>query len=629
MIKFFRKYDRVMLAVLLSLLMVVFIGGVALESALQPDPNFKVANTELGPIGNRDQMHAASTTEVLQRLGMNWNKPVAGSYRPLDIVDWIMLTREARRYATPIDERAARAWMGAGGEDTINRMARNLRVKPEVILEAISDLRSIQQATQSIGAAAVPSTAQVRSAAKEVLDRAKVNAVVLPAAAFVDKSLTFTDAEIEAQWTPYKDVPQGEGLNFGYYMPLRVEAQFIVIDSNKIAEQLGVPNLEKKARKYYDENKGKFTKLSLGLAADPADPGASATWEEAKTRAMDAVRKQVAKESAARIADWLVQSAAEPFVDAERLKTGYRKAPVDVAVDNYYGRLVANIPASINYPAAIEIGVALAFTETEADIVIGLGQSTHRAGSGEIHTLRSLAFRSEPAVPVVPQNDGAGRSEYLSLWQTCPYPLTNDDEGKVFVFRITRSADGRASFNSKEVRTRITEDLRLLRAMDSARMKAKGLIACVGDSNLKDAFDADAELQARQKDPGGGEIGFFTTPPVARAEQFQVGSDSPNQTVYAGPGVEIVPRNLIDEWFALANAPEKMTVQEIKNRAAVMVVELAEIKEATTEQFAGLRDLLSSQISSKRSQEAISSWMNPDNIRARNGFALIGAEQSN
>jgi hypothetical protein len=160
-------------------------------------------------------------------------------------------------------------------------------------------------------------------------------------------------------------------------------------------------------------------------------------------------------------------------------------------------------------------------------------------------------------------------------------------------------------------------------------MKAKGLIACVTDTSLKDAYDSDAELQARQKDAGGGEIGYFTSPPVARLEQFQVGSEVANQKVYAGPGLELVPRNLVDEWFALGGKAEPLAIQELKDRAAVVVVELVEVKEATTEQFAGIRDVLSSQISSRRSQEAISSWMNPENIRARNGFALIGAEENN
>ena len=626
MIKFFRKYDRVMLAVLLSMLMIVFIGGVALESALQPDPNFAVAKSKVGDIGSRDQTNATAQTSVLQALEMDWSKPVAGAYRPLDIVDWIMLTREAKKYSAAMDEKAARAWMGEEGAASINRLARNLRQKPEIILQAIADLRSIQQTAQLIGAAAIPSSAQIRAAAKDVLDRVKVNTVVLPATAFLDKSLTFTDAEIDAQWAPYKDVPQGKGLNFGYFLPLRVEAQFVVIDYNKIAEHLGVPNLEKKARKYFDENKGQFTRLTLGLAPDANDPGAVATWDDAKTRAIEVVRKQVARESASRIADWLVQFAGEAFVDAERLKSGYRKAPVDVAVENYYDRLVKNIPPSIHFPDAVQTGEAFAFTEEEADIVVEMGQGTHRSSSGGIETLRSLAFRSEPAVPVIPDNEGASRSDFIALWQTCPYPLINEDVGKIFVFRITRSGDGRASLKSAEARTQVVEDLRLLRAMDTARLKAKGLIGCAMDPGLKEAYDSDAELQSRQKDEGGAEIGYFTTPPIARAEQFQIGEATPNQLVYAGAGVEQVPRGHVDEWFALAHSAEKFAIQDVKDRAVVMVVELAEVKEATTEQFAGLRELLSAQISSRRSQEAVSAWMNPDNIRARNGFALIGAQ---
>lgn len=626
MMKFFRKYDRVLLAVLLSLLMIVFIGGVALESALRPAPNFTVADSRLGEIGSRDQAHASGLTEVLQAIGMNWSKPVQGGYRPLEIVDWILLTREARQFSTPFDERAARAEMGADGAQTIHRLARNLRTKPEIILEAISDLRSVRQATQAIASAAIPSAAQVRAAAKDVLDRVKVNAVVLPASAFVNEATTFTDAEIEAQWAPYKDVSKGEGLHFGYFLPLRLQTQFIVISINKIAEQLTIPNLEKKARKYFDENKGQFTRLSLGLPPDPNDPSGAATWPEAKTRAIESVRKQVAKESASRIADWIVQYTSEAFADAERLKSGYRRAPVDVAVENYYNRLVENIPATIHFPDAVEIGEAFPFTQEEADIVVGLGQATHRAGAGEIHTFKSLAFRSEPAVPVIPEGEGASRSDFLSLWQTSPHPLLNEELGNIYLFRVTKSGDGRASMVAAEAKTQIVKDLQLLRAMETARQKAKGLIACAAEPGLKDAYSADAELQSRQQQPGGGEIGFFTSPPVARAEQFQLGAETPEQTVYAGAGIEQIPRALVEEWFALSDSSEKLAIQEIKDRAAVMVVELAEVKEATDEQFRGMRELIASQLASKRTQEAVTAWLNPDNIRARNGFALRGAQ---
>lgn len=626
MMKFFRKYNRVLLAVLLSLLMVVFIGGVALETALAPDPNLPVAKTRLGPIGSRDQAMATAKTGILQSMGMTWNKPVPGGYPPIDVVDWIMLTREVRQFATPLNERAALAWLGPEATPSLNRLSRNLGFKSSFILEAIADFRSIQQMAQTLGLAAVPSAAQVRAAAKEVLDRVQVNAVVLPASAFVDSTLTFSDEEIAKQWAPYKDLPKGEGLNFGYYLPVRVEVQFLAIDINKIAAELGVANLEKKARRYFDENRSQFTRLSLNLPLDPAEPGATATWEEAKERAMEAVRRQVARENAARIADWLIQAAAEPFVDAERLKSGYRKAPLEIAVESYYERLAQNIPPSIRFPGAVETGIVIAFAEEHADTVVGLGQATHRLSSGEILTLRSLAFRSEPAVPVIPKSEG-GRSDYLAYWQTCPYPLTNEDEGKMYVFRVTRSGDGRPSLDPAEVRSQILEDLRLLRAVEAARQKASGLVGCALASGLKDAYDADAELQSRQKEPGGGEIGFFSTPPVARLETFQVGTESPNRTVYAGPGVESVPVDLVDEWFALGDASEKYAVQVLKDRAAVLVVELGEIKEATREQFEGLRDLLTAQMTSRRTQEAINSWMNPENIRARNQFALIGAEK--
>ncbi len=50
MMKFFRKYNKVLLAVFMALLMIVFVGGSALQSLLAPQRDPVLAESALGPV---------------------------------------------------------------------------------------------------------------------------------------------------------------------------------------------------------------------------------------------------------------------------------------------------------------------------------------------------------------------------------------------------------------------------------------------------------------------------------------------------------------------------------------------------------------------------------------------------
>jgi len=55
----------------------------------------------------------------------------------------------------------------------------------------------------------------------------------------------------------------------------------------------------------------------------------------------------------------------------------------------------------------------------------------------------------------------------------------------------------------------------------------------------------------------------------------------------------------------------------------VLVVEWVETLPAEVDAFNGLREQLVTQMANARRQEAIASWLDPDQIEARNGFELV------
>ena len=65
MMKFFRKYNKALLAVFMVLLMVVFLGGSALDTLLSPSGDRVVATSAVGTISFVDQRMAEDTRSIL------------------------------------------------------------------------------------------------------------------------------------------------------------------------------------------------------------------------------------------------------------------------------------------------------------------------------------------------------------------------------------------------------------------------------------------------------------------------------------------------------------------------------------------------------------------------------------
>ena len=109
MMKFFRKHNKKLLAIFMVGLMIVFIGGSALQGLLTPQTNPVVANSNYGPVTLLDQKSANDQTNLLEMMGLDWRRPVPGGTKALETVDWIMLRREAKALGAEVTPAAVRA----------------------------------------------------------------------------------------------------------------------------------------------------------------------------------------------------------------------------------------------------------------------------------------------------------------------------------------------------------------------------------------------------------------------------------------------------------------------------------------------------------------------------------------
>lgn len=627
MMKFFRKYNKQLLAVFMVALMVVFIGGSALQTLMTPETNYTVAESNYGPITLRDQQEANESTLLLDRMGLNWKRPFGTAADPIESIDWILLLREAKTLGTVVGPEAVRGTFGETGmETTINQVSRALRIKPDRVHQALADLRTIQRTVSAIGGATVPSEAELRVATRDALEMVSFKAILAPAKAFVDEKQTFSDEEMKKQFDAYRDTTRGSGLSFGYHRAPSLKVQYITIDRTAIAAAVGVANLESKAKLYYEQRKAldPVFKRPGNPLADPAAPPPDPylTFEEAKDKAIEGLRKQQATETAGRLADFMLQFASEGFLDVERDADLYKPAPAHVAKLEYYNELIQKIPPTLTFPKSVSVGVTDFFTLDKADKVPELGTAMYRPENAVSQSFASLIYKNRSMIPKIPTEAGVNASEYLSLFQTGPYSLTEGTTGNLYLYRIVEARPGRAAESVEEVRDEIIADLRTLRGFDAAKKRGESLRTAAGQQPLKAVYEADAELVAFKVKSAGNESGFFEPPPMSRVTRTEAPFGRPDGGAATGSGLGRIPNELVDQIFALQDTAEKTAVVELKDRAAVLVVQWTGTKPATQDEFDTLRKDLASKVSDVHFRDAVSGWLDPMQIRARTGFAL-------
>lgn len=628
MMKFFRKYNKQLLAVFMVALMVVFIGGSALQSLMTPEQNYTVANSNYGPITLKDQQEAAEATMLIERLGLNWKQPVGMAAAPIETpMDWILLLREAKKLGTAVGVDSVRGSLSDSAmQDVVNQVARSLRIKPDRIHQALAQLRTVQRTVTAIGGATVPSEAELRVATRDALETVSFRAILAPGKAFIDDKQTFSDEEMKKHFAAYRETARGPGLNFGYYRAPSLKVQYLTIDRAAIAAAVGIANLESKAKTYYEQRKAldPVFKRPGNPLADPAAPPPDPylTFEEAKDKAIEGLRKEQATDVAGRLADWLLQFTSEAFLEVERGADLYKPAPSHVAKLEYYNELIQKIPPQLTFPKSVSVGVTDFFTLEKADKVPELGNAMYRPERGVAQSFASLVFRNQAMVPKIPADEGANTSEYLSLFQTGPYALSEGTTGNLYLYRVIEAKPGRAAESLEEVRDEVIADLRTLRGFEAAKKRAEALRAAAAQQTLKALYEADAELVAFKAKSAGNESGFFEPPPVTRVSRMEAPFGRPAGGANTNSGLGRLPNDAVDQIFSLESSADKTTVLELKDRAAVVLVQWVETKPATQDQFDTLRKDLASKLSDVHFRDAVTPWLESSQIQARSGFAL-------
>ncbi|MHC5110668.1 MAG: hypothetical protein ACYTHJ_12425 [Planctomycetota bacterium] len=615
MIKFFRKYNKTIL-IFMAILMFVFIGGAAFEEMITPDSNPRIAKTKYGDVTFKDRRLAESTTNILSSIGYFWQYPLGPSAAPINELDWVLLNREvdAMGLRQPIEAGQANL-LATRTPDQLEQLSRRLRIRKDVMYEAVAEFLSIRELALSSIYTIPASAAEIRSAARDELDKVRINAVVLPARAFVDEQLTFTDEQLQAHFDEYKDKEPGQGMQFGYFVPASVKLQYIKINRDKIAEAMRIPNLEREARKYYEANKKtRFRRPQT----DESVGGEFLTWEEAQANAIAEIRKEQADKQVNRIASWIIDKTTSAFGDVDRGEDMYRVSPPFVARPEYYDEIVEQLPKNLKFADAVTVGRTDFFTPEQSFDVPDLGAA--RAFDGQnsyVGRTGDLPFKTRKIVPQVPTDEGVRQDLYTSTFETSYYPFKNFTTGDKYVWRVLEVRDAHVPDSLDEVRDKVAADYKMKSAFDDAASYGRTLSYSALDGGmLYDAYEADEELQLIVEENPTAGIRYEEPEPFALARTASAGRDA---GVFVG-GIGPIPLKGAEQCFDLAESDEPFTVIEMPETSTVAVIGWVETIKGREDEFEEKRTSLKTSLVAARRREAAAGWFDRDNLRARTGY---------
>ena len=646
MMKFFRKHNRKLLAIATAFLMVAFVGGTAFTQLVSRQFGANVLGTTThGVVRQEDLTRAQSETNILAGTGINWSLPWSAAREPLDVIDWLLLVREADRLGAIPSPAAARQTLNQTGqnENFILKLAAARDIAPESIYTATADHLGVLAVLSGALGPAKPSEAEVRRAARDELEKVSIQAVALRASDFIDQSAEFDDAEITEFFERFKARDAGAGLAFGYRVPARVQAQYIKIDLNKIAEQIhiGESTLEKRARDYWVANKTAVifkrpptpqpeepvvepepaeAEEPEGDNAEDSEPETPespyyTTFDEARDSALGAVRKEFGSKRAKELADQLLAAVLEPWYAITPGEDGYRSAPAGVGELGYYQKILDRMPPSARYRDALGVVTSELFVFADGRDVPSIGSSRTTPPAGTPRLPFSNAVFNVQGIVEMPDDRDVDRSQFLALHQTYPSALT-DNDGQTYLFRVVAVDPSHTPTEVTDHRDQVIENLKLLRAFDEASAQAEQLANESRAAGLAPAWQAAEGLQAQA-------TGAALLTPVAFPREGYPGSGIPFKGWITDIGA--VGEPFMDACFGLSELETdglRITTIEMRDSGDPMVVvaQWLSTQPVYKDTFLNRRVGIAQRIRSERQQRLAAEWLDSDNIRTRAGF---------
>ena len=262
MLRVLRKYNRTLLAVFGSGIMIVFLLGnadvVGFFSNLGGESSW-VAKFGDGREISRDEMamvqQELQVIDKLQLPPFNLpNLPIVGD-----------ITRDADLFIQLTHEASAAGMIGSPGSlrmtpDEVLTLSINLGSSPMAVRQALADYEGIARYLQRIIRAGMLSTNRLVREGRRQMETTDARLAIIPATADADGTPP-DEASMQAHFDAFKDVEPGQGDHgFGYRLPNRVTASWLTVPRSAIESGVrrSIESDDTDVRMFWRRNEGRF-----------------------------------------------------------------------------------------------------------------------------------------------------------------------------------------------------------------------------------------------------------------------------------------------------------------------------------------------------------------------------------
>ncbi len=625
--KFFRKYNKHLLAVFTVFLMIVFLIPSAIRQFFSPKPTKRViAQAYNEDIHVYDKIQTELETQILNFLNsamadnarrarpFNWIMFVSRSQNP--ILDYYLLILEAKHSGIVISNQRVDLELANRkiSPELVNRVLDSMNIPLKVLYKAVKDYLSVEEMLSLAASAIKVSEPELKHLFVQTHQRIKVNIVPVCAKKFVKQVSAPSEKELVSYFATHQE---------RFRFPDRIAVEYIEADLDNIAKGIKISRI--RARQYWQEHKSQFTITTMP------------TTQSTKPAKLKPIKIQLPFEKALPMVIQKLKyararkKALTALADARRVAESYwRKAPIDKNGIKHRPNQIADYK-KLAQEFSQKYGIKLTYHKTK---LLSMEDAYKLKGIGSAFIIErhrplyfpQYAFR---VIPLITPPPPKMRSQFLflSLWQDSAGLLRRMDntgqEKGFYLFRVIAVDPSHLPKSLKEVKNKVIEDCKTEKAYKVAQKYAEKILPLAKKYKLNDPKSQKAFAKFLNK------LGIKTIKPV---------DFSPKTISWTGrltwpniPGISKNVGHFVTQCFnKLWNQPTtqpdgKFTtiiVNDDDSRCCYLV-QLIEKQQPKQEDYKRIKPFLARYLLSVKQRDFVNIWFAPENIHKRVKFQKI------
>jgi len=634
--KFFRKYNKTMLAVFTIFLMVAFLLPTTLNQLFSRSPGSQVIAEAFGKKIKANDLHQVEQDfTILNVLNqVIYSSGDSREARPFNLgaflqfspdndrkLNYYLLVREARNTGINISPEQVDRNLADRKipPRVINEILKQYHLSLQDLRQVVADYLAVESYFEMTASTIKISEPELENMYKLMSNRLTAEILPVPASQFVKQVPQPSESELTAYFNEHKQ-------EFAY--PDRIQLEYIRADIDATKDMIKIS--PERAKQQWEEHRSeyKITKPApqtsqKGTTSAPASQQAPIQVEMPMEQALP---KVVDKMKTDRAYDLVLQAMSSIKT---RSAEKYRSAPKDKETGLRQGKDVADYQQLVDQASKQYKNVKLTYSRTPLVSAQELIQ-TPGIGSAMVPGQQPL-YINEYAFRVVPLINPPTKKEQqdipvLEMFQDSAWLMRqmggDGNVSAVYLFRVINVDKARLPASLDEVKAKVAESYRLDKAFQIAKKEAETLCQAVDKQKLSDFV----------KKPGAKyskvikEIDAKKVEPETFARrQFSYGGQLSAPTIMSvGNNSEVFADEAFAKlWKQPTTQPSGVrtcAVIDIANDKTAYVVQPQDKKIATTDEFKQFKPFLARFTMMSRQQDFMQNWFNPKNIHQRTGY---------